>query len=365
MSMSKNFIIGGIQQIGIGVSDLREAWNWYIEMFGIDCPVFREKAEARLMFPFTGGKIWARHAVLAYNLQSGGGFEIWQYTNRIPVYPDFQIEAGNTGIYACKIKTKNIDNAYSFFKKKGVELLGEPSENPAGEKTFFLRDPFGNIFQIVQAYDWLLRENKPTGGVYGTIMGVTDIENSKRVYSDILGYDKVIYDVTGIFPDFFSLPGGQKIFRRVLLRRSIPVTGPFSKLMGVSEVELISGGNGNERRIYENRYWGDPGFIHLCYDIRGMENLKLYCLEKGFPFMVDSQQSYNGSSFDMGEASGHFSYIQDPDGILIEFVETHKIPIIKRFRWYLKLHKRKPEKKLPDWIFRLMRFSKVKRFKDS
>jgi len=32
----------------------------------------------------------------------------------------------------------------------------------------------------------------------------------------------------------------------------------------------------------------------------------------------------------MGEASGHFAYVEDPDGTLIEFVETHKIPIIKK-----------------------------------
>ena len=32
----------------------------------------------------------------------------------------------------------------------------------------------------------------------------------------------------------------------------------------------------------------------------------------------------------MGEAAGHFSYIQDPDGTLIEFVETHKVPILKK-----------------------------------
>ena len=31
----------------------------------------------------------------------------------------------------------------------------------------------------------------------------------------------------------------------------------------------------------------------------------------------------------MGDAAGQFAYIEDPDGTLIEFVETHKVPLVK------------------------------------
>ena len=47
------------------------------------------------------------------------------------------------------------------------------------------------------------------------------------------------------------------------------------------------------------------------------------------------------NSFDMGEAAGRFSYIEDPYGTLIEFVETHKVPIIKKIGWYINLKKRR------------------------
>ena len=63
----------------------------------------------------------------------------------------------------------------------------------------------------------------------------------------------------------------------------------------------------------------------------------------------------------MGEAAGHFSYIEDPDGTLIEFVETHKVPILKKIGWYLDLRKRDPNKSLPDWIVKNYEiFSRVK-----
>ncbi len=62
----------------------------------------------------------------------------------------------------------------------------------------------------------------------------------------------------------------------------------------------------------------------------------------------------------MGEAAGHFAYIEDPDGTLIEFVETHKVPISKKMGWYINLWKRKDvTQPLPDGIVKMMRFMKV------
>ncbi|MBL4735729.1 MAG: hypothetical protein JKY18_10430 [Flavobacteriales bacterium] len=86
-----------------------------------------------------------------------------------------------------------------------------------------------------------------------------------------------------------------------------------------------------------------------------MNAIKEECESKGFPFTVDS-----GDVFDMGEASGRFSYIEDPDGTLIEFVETNKIPIIKKIGWYLTLNKKNPEKPLPRWILKMLSFNRVK-----
>jgi catechol 2,3-dioxygenase-like lactoylglutathione lyase family enzyme len=355
-----DYIICGIQQVGVGVRDVKTAWAWYRKSFGMDCPIFEESAEAKLMLPYTGGEPRSRHAVLAYNLQSGGGFEIWQYKGRTPLEASVEPIAGNLGIFICKMKIISVKNTLIFFEKENISILGKPLADPSGKLTFFLKDPFGNIFQMVEADDWFLNEKKPTGGAYGVIIGVSDIDKARLLYSDILGYDKVVYDSTGIFDDLKCIPGGNRRLRRILLRRSKPFRGPFSRLMGNSEIELISAGAKNERKIYEGRFWGDPGFIHLCYDIREMDNLKKVCTEKGFPFTVDSKQSHEGNSFDMGEAAGHFSYIEDPDGTLIEFVETHKVAILKKLGWYLDLRKKDPQKALPNWMLKTLRFSRVR-----
>jgi catechol 2,3-dioxygenase-like lactoylglutathione lyase family enzyme len=353
------YIISGIQQIGIGVTDLSEAWKWYIRHFGMDCPIFEDDTEAKLMLPYTGGEPRRRHAVLALNLQSGGGFEIWQYKGREPVKIKEEIRLGDLGIIACKMKSRDVDIALQSFRDKGLNVPDKTVTDPSGKKTFLLKDPYGNFFQVVKATDWFRNEQKVTGGSYGVIMGVSDIERSRVLYSDILGYDTVVYDRTGTFEDLASIPGGETECRRVLLKRTVGFAGPFSKILGDSMIELVRTTGEPGKKIYNGRLWGDPGFIHLCYDVRGMARLKETCEKNGFPFTVDSEEG--GNTFDMGEAAGHFAYIEDPDGTLIELVETHKIPVVRKLGWYINLRKRDPEKSLPDWLLKSLRFSKVRK----
>jgi len=358
--MLKEKIISGIQQIGIGVTNVHEAWNWYREHFGMDIKIFEETAVAELMLSYTGGKPRKRHAALTLNLQGGGGFEIWQYVDRIPVPPLNEIQAGDLGIYITKIKTRNVKDAYEAFKKKNLNP-DEISVGPDGKEYFFLKDPFNNIFQVVEGHSWFSMESKKcTGSAYGAILGVSDIEEARKVYSGILGYDTVVYDKVGVFDDLKRLPGGDKTIRRVLLIHSKPRLGSFSRLLGPSVMELIQVMDRKPVRILNNRFWGDLGFIHLCYDIKGMDALRMECESKGFAFTVDSTNTLKTETFDMGEAAGHFAYIEDPDGTLIEFVETDKIPIIKKLGWYLDLRKRDPGKPLPDWILKTLKFSRVK-----
>jgi len=249
----------------------------------------------------------------------------------------------------------SIHSAYRYLQAQEVDLVGKVDFRPNGEAHFYFRDLQGNLVEAVGAKDWFQNGAQAFGGVYGCTIGVSDIDKAREVYSDILGYDRVVYDRSGQFDDFRLLPGGKGQFRRVLLTHEAPRNGAFSPLLGHSEIELIQALDRPVRPIFENRLSGDLGYIHLCYDIRGMEALRSACAEKGYPFTVDSS-----NSFDMGEAAGHFSYREDPDGTLIEFVETHKVPILKKMNWYLNLKKRKPEKAFPRWMIKSLGFNRVK-----
>jgi catechol 2,3-dioxygenase-like lactoylglutathione lyase family enzyme len=352
-------MITGIQQLGIGIPEVHTAWAWYRKHFGMDVPIFEEAATAALMLPYTGQEPRARHAVLAVNLQGGSGMEIWQYTSRTPVGPAFSPQLGDLGIYVGKIKCPDAVLAYWTLYDQGAKLLGPVDTNPAGTKHFFVEDPYGNLFEVVESDQWFAREGYPTGGVCGAMIGVSDVEKARRLYTDILGYDQVVYDDTSRFADLANLPGGGSEVRRVLLTHSQPRQGGFSRVFGPSYVELVSVQDRTPRKLFEHRLWGDLGFIHLCFDIVNMAALRQECEEKGFPFTVDSEQAL-GKAFDMGEAAGRFSYIEDPDGTLIEFVETLKLPLVKKIGWYLDLRKRDPSRPLPDWMMKALRLSRVK-----
>ncbi len=348
------YYISGIQQVGIGNPDVQATFKWYNQNFGMDIKIFEEAAEAGLMLPYTGGQPRSRHAILAINMQGGGGLEIWQYTSREPQLAAFEIQLGDTGIYIAKYKSKDVAATHAFFKTKKLQP-GPVSRRKDGVDHFYIKDLHGNWCEVVGSNNWFTKNNQLTGGIYGASIGVTDMDKAMSFYGEILGYDQVLYDETGNFDDLTVLPSGEKKYRRVLLTHSAPRVGAFSRLLGTSEIELFQALDRPPRAIFENRMWGDLGYIHLCFDIRNMDALRDHCEQWGAPFTIDSS-----NSFDMGEAAGHFSYIEDPDGTLIEFVETHKVPVLKKINWYMNLKDRNPKKPLPNWMVKALGFNRVK-----
>ena len=246
--------------------------------------------------------------------------------------------------------------SFQRLKRLEITLLSDIVTAPDQKRCFYVQDPWNNILQIKESAEWFLKGKNDVGGIFGCVIGVSDIEKSLKLYSDILEYDQVVYDQTDTFDDLKNLPNGTGKFRRILLTHSAKRTGGFAPLFGKSHIELIqSVDDYAPKKLFAERYWGDIGFIHICFDIRNMASLIDECAEKGFPFKVRSSES-----FDMGEANGSWGYLEDCDGTLIEFVETHKVPIAKKLNWYIRLDKKPPQKPLPRWLIKALRFKRVK-----
>ena len=357
VKMKNTYSFGGIQQVGVGIPRLEEAWSFYAGAFGMEVSAFREAAPAPFMTRYTGGSVESRDAALAINLAGGGGFEIWQYTSRDPMPPAQEPSLGDFGIFATRIKSSQITTAYAALKEAQGESLGGIQTAPNGREHFYVKDPYGNLFDVVYADEgeFFSSTKSVSGGVEGVLIGVSDMARALEFYQALLGFDQVVYDRSGSFEDLAPLPGGDRGCRRVLLERSEAAQGWFSELFAPNRIELISTTEYAGRRIFENRQWGDLGFIHLCFDVWGMEELKEACASAGHPFTVDSNET-----FEMGEAGGRFSYIEDPDGTLIEFVETHGITIQKKLGLTLNLAKRKEAKPLPRFMLKMMGLNRFK-----
>ena len=168
-------IVTGIQQVGIGVADAKEAWKWYRKFFKMDVPVFEDAATANLMTKYTSGKPQERFAILALNMQGGGGFEIWQYTKKTPVAAKFELSLGDLGIFAVKIRTKDILKTFEFFQSEGVDVLSKPHKSPCGRSHFYVKDPYGNVFEMIESTSWFKLNEDNTGGVAGVSIGRWDV----------------------------------------------------------------------------------------------------------------------------------------------------------------------------------------------
>ena len=347
-------LISGIQQVGIGVLNAPETFKWYRQNLDMDVPVFDDEAKADLMLPYTSGEVRSRHAIMAISMAGGGGAEIWQYTSRVPVAPSFEVKMGDLGIFSTKIKCIDVAKVHAKLKAKGLNI-SEVKNTPEGKPTFWLRDCSNYAVQLVEGSTWFRPKDALNGGISGSLLGVSDMDAALKFYRNTLNINDLVYDKTGVFEDLNLIDSEKKTFRRVLLRKGASSTAPFGKLLGAIEIELVQAIDYKPRKIFEGRDWGDQGYIHLCFDTDKMEQLKASCTANGFPFTVDS-----ADTFDMGQAGGRFSYTEDPDGTLIEFVEAHRVPILKKLGIYMNLKNRKKQTNLPDWMVATLGWGRVK-----
>ena len=344
-------IINGIQQIGIGVQDVKKVFNWYRKHLGFNVLLFKDEAVARLMTKYTNGKAEKRDAYLSLNMVGGGGLEIWQFKDRIPSVPKVPIRYGDLGIYAMKIRCKNLFNMHEYLKQLKVVCLSEITISDKYNSSFYFDDPFGNKVQMVEESYYFSSQASKNGGVMGAVIGVSNMESSLDFYKEMLGYSIILYDDIEIVNQNSS-----NRYRKVILKQERNIVGGFGDLLGPTQLELIQLLDSRPVKIFKDRLWGDLGYIHLCFDVHGMASIREKASQLNYPFTVDSS-----NSFDMGDAAGHFSYIEDPDGTLIELVETHKVPILKFLGLFLNLKKRNPRKTLPKWLVKSLGLNKVKR----
>jgi catechol 2,3-dioxygenase-like lactoylglutathione lyase family enzyme len=349
--------INGIQHIGVGVPDHAASWKWYRKFLGMDIALFNGEAEAPLMKIYTKGLVINKRAAMILNLHGGCAMEVVSPVSFTATHAKTPFELGDLGIFITQVKANNVRAAHKWFKESGADVNGEIQTTVNGGDTFYVRDPNGLNFQVISGSGWYLTPKHATGGTVGCTVGVSNIEKSMALYSDILGYDKVVFDKTGVFDDWKNtMPGGGKKFRRVLLTQSAAPGGGFAKVMGSTFIELAQAIDYTPKKIYADRMWGDTGFVHLGFDVRGMKAIGEDLAKAGFGFTCDTK-----NTLDMGGTTRvHCTYIEDPDGTLIEMIEVYKIPIVEKLGIFLNVEKRDPLKPLPDYMLKALRFSRVR-----
>jgi len=356
LDQTLDYRIQGMQHIGVATSDMDRSLRFFRKLFGMDIPFFDSIQAAPLMDSHTRGETITKRASMVMNLQGGCAFEVLRADSFEPVAASWEIAQGDLGITTVQMKTRDIQKMHAHARSiAGDDCDANLSHTPWGAPTFYLQDPDGNRFQILDADDWFENNGHPSGGVLGCTIGVSNMENAMGLYAEVLGFDQVLFDETGVQPDWNHLPHGSESFRRVRLTQSAPGAGGFGQLTGRTYIELVEAKERKGKFIFEDRIWCDIGFAHLGFDVRGMAALGQALDQKGFGFRCDTADAIG-----MGETKVHCTYIDDPDECWLEMIEVHKVPIIEKWGLFLDVQKRGADEPLPRWMLKALRFSRVK-----
>jgi catechol 2,3-dioxygenase-like lactoylglutathione lyase family enzyme len=130
----QDFSIRGLNHLGLVVSDIQKAKEWFLEDLGFE--LMEDRGE--LVFLWVGGDILAiKTPAMAINkpehggesLAQGGDFTGWQHLDHYGFY------AGSPG---------EVDRFADFLKKKGLPILKGPYDRKDGRSVYF-RDPCGLV----------------------------------------------------------------------------------------------------------------------------------------------------------------------------------------------------------------------------
>ncbi len=321
-------MINGFQHIGIGVRDRDKSYAFYKDVLDFSVPLSKHRGSCSGMLPVIGNDE-ERDVTIALNPYGGGLVEIFQYISKKPEEPE-KIDFSSNGYLFFGLKVRNINKATNLIRDyRGAEIVGEPADftpmKSRGWKTSVFRDIdgiYGILLEYPESNMGYGKGKARIGGVEYVAIGVSNLKQSMEFYINILGYDKIIYEAEGSFPEWECMFGKGRKLKRVLLKRSRKPEGIFKHFLRGGMIELIEVEGNDGKHMYEGRKWGDIGFMELCFDVTDIDKTLEEVTKKGAEIIVPPYRQ------DMGmNTYATFSYIKDPDGSMLEFADIHRLPV--------------------------------------
>jgi catechol 2,3-dioxygenase-like lactoylglutathione lyase family enzyme len=300
--------ISGVHHVALGVADLEKMKAFYKE--GLACTsIFADFPEARHepMDDMLRSRDTAFAALLCRQEAGGILFELVGMTRPEPRPLRRDFRYGDIGVAKMTVAVADADRFYREHKD-GLAFCSRPKSAtlPGWGKYDFVycRDPEGNLIEFFS------NSNAPVEGDFGGArwvgVSVTDLERSMACYREHFGLDKVVIDVHEGFSglvDEVSGSAGTRVRSCLLASRQ-----------GEGMVELFEVMQPRGRSIPFATRWGDYGYLQLCLNCADVEDMAAHAENQGIGFLTGLKE------FD-GEPVGYFIYIQDPDGIPVEFLD--------------------------------------------
>jgi catechol 2,3-dioxygenase-like lactoylglutathione lyase family enzyme len=249
------------------------------------------------------------YAALLCGQEAGGiVFELVGMTRPAPRPMRRDFRYGDIGVAKTAIAVADVEG---FYRERQAALnfcSGPKSALVPGRGRYnfvYCRDPEGNLVEFFSGDD--VPERQEYGGARWVGVSVTDLERSMSFYREHFGLEKVVIDVHEGFSGLVDEVSGGTGTR---VRSCLLAAGG----QGDGMVELFEVMKPRGRSIPFAARWGDFGYLQLCLNCSGVEEMAAHCEQHGIEFLTGLKR------FD-DERAGVFIYVRDPDGIPVEFLD--------------------------------------------
>ena len=146
-------------------------------------------------------------------------------------------------------------------------------------------------------------------------IGVSDMDVSLKFYAE-LGFTDVAFDYTGELGGLSTVTGQQSTEARVVYVRSANPT-----ILGRSGIKLVHITNRQQPPLPDGFAYGEPGICEVCVHVKEYEEFHERLMDAGHKSLMEP----NDQILEPYGTHCGLSYVEDPDGAKIEFIEWRSL----------------------------------------
>lgn len=302
----------------MGVRDAGRSYDFYRGLMGFRIKLSDKTEYMEELEPIVGALVEMR-VIMAMNVAGGAAVELVEHTSTRPMEPSRPPCWGDIGYLELGLKAFRLDDLYLDLRSRGVRFLTPVRSmrlsSGGVERYAYLRDPDGLLLQLVEAPGG---KRPAVGGVRHVAVGVSDMDRARRFYGGVLGFTETIHEFQGRIHELNEITGGEEM--EVLILGHRPLADSVLPLLERPIVKLVHTPGYKGESIYQGRRWGDIGLMEMAFDVIDLPSTTNELISR------EAELLHPPTRVDMGSGTrGSFSCLKDPDGNILEMVESERV----------------------------------------
>jgi catechol 2,3-dioxygenase-like lactoylglutathione lyase family enzyme len=140
--------VHSFSHVAITVADFNRTVRWYADVFGAPVVGVNVDHPAHRLQTFFGVDSDDPRLKIGWiRIPGGATIEVFEFTPGRQ--PPVSVEWSRPGITHFSMNVRDTARWHDYLVSKGVEIVGPPERSPKGHTFFFVRDPDGNLIELI------------------------------------------------------------------------------------------------------------------------------------------------------------------------------------------------------------------------